>query len=75
MTPLAAREGVLEAFLATLTRIEELAREADGADLCTGMWSPIAPIRLNVGDAFLVLVAHSERHLGQAERARRSAGG
>ena len=75
MRPLIAREGVLEFFLATLARIGELAREADGADLCTGMWSPIAPIRLNVGDAFLVLVAHSERHLGQAERARRSAGG
>src|SRR6187399_358796 len=61
MTPLLARAGVLEAFLATLVRLEELAREADGADLRTGMWSPLAPIRLNVGDAFLVLVAHSER--------------
>lgn len=75
MGPLVARSGVLEAFLATLARIEALAREADGSDLRTGMWSPIAPIRLNVGDAFLVLVAHSERHLGQAERARRAAGG
>ena len=75
MSPLVARAGVLEAFVATLVRLETLAREADGADLCTGMWSPIAPIRLNVGDAFLVLVAHSERHLGQAERARRAAGG
>ena len=75
MSPLVARAGVLEAFLATLARLEVLAREADGADLCTGMWSPIAPVRLNVGDAFVVLIAHGERHLGQAERARRAAGG
>lgn len=75
MVPLAVRDHVLDAFLATLTRIEALAREADGADLRTGMWSPLAPIRLNVGDAFLVLVGHCERHLGQAERARRAAGG
>ena len=74
MTPLAVREDVVEAFLGTLARIDALAREADGADLRTGMWSPLGPIRLNLGDAFAILVAHAERHLGQAERTRRALG-
>lgn len=72
MTPLAVRDGVVAAFLGTLGRLEAIAREADGTDLCAGLWSPIAPIRLNVGDAFDVLVTHAERHLGQAERTRRA---
>lgn len=74
MTPLEVREDVVAAFLATLARIEQLAREADGADLRVGLWSPIAPVRLNLGDAFAVLVTHAERHLGQAERVRRAIG-
>lgn len=74
MTPLAVRADVTGAFLATLERIAALARQADGADLRTGLWSPLAPIRLNLGDAFDVLVTHAERHLGQAERARRALG-
>lgn len=74
MTPLAVREGVVERFLATLARIEALAREADGADLRERLWSPIAPVPLNLGDAFAILVTHAERHLAQAERARRAIG-
>ncbi len=74
MTPLAVRADVADAFVATLGRIESLAREADGAGLGERLWSPIAPIPLNLGDAFEILVAHAERHLGQAERARRAIG-
>lgn len=74
MTPLAVRTGVAEAFLATLARADALAREADGADLRERLWSPIAPVPLNLGDAFAVLVTHAERHLAQAERTRRAIG-
>jgi hypothetical protein len=74
MTPLAVRDGVVEAFAATLARIESLAREADGADLRERMWSPLGPLPLNLGDAFAILVTHAERHLAQAERARRAIG-
>lgn len=74
MTPLVVRDDVAKAFRATLARIESLARAADGADLGARLWSPIAPIPLNLGDAFEILVAHAERHLGQAERTRRATG-
>lgn len=74
MSPIAVRAGVVDAFVATLARLEALARDADGLDLCTGMWSPIAPVPLNLGDAFAILVTHAERHLGQVERARRAIG-
>lgn len=74
MTPLVVRDGVVEAFLASLTRLDALLGEADGADLGTRLWSPIAPIPLNVGDALAILVTHAERHLAQAERARRAIG-
>lgn len=74
MTPLAVRAGVVEEFLGTLARIESLAREADGADMRERMWSPVAPVPLNLGDAFAILVTHAERHLAQAERARRAIG-
>jgi hypothetical protein len=74
MSPLAVRDGVLEAFLGTLSRLEVLAREADGADLRERMWSPLAPLPLNLGDAFAILVTHAERHLAQAERTRRAIG-
>jgi hypothetical protein len=40
----------------------------------TRAMTPLA-VRDGVADAFLVLVTHCERHLGQAERARRAAGG
>jgi len=74
MTPVAVREGVVEAFLGTLARTADLAREADGADLGVRMWSPIAPVPINLGDAFAIIVTHAERHLGQAERTRRAIG-
>jgi hypothetical protein len=49
--------------------------EADGHDLGVGFSSPVSPlIRLNLGDAFRVLVVHCHRHLGQVERTRRAVG-
>lgn len=72
--PLTVRDDVAAAFLATLERTAALAREADGADLCARLWSPIAPIPLRLGDAFDIVVTHAERHLGQAERVRRALG-
>lgn len=74
MTPLRVRDDVVETFLGTLARLAALAREADGADLRERMWSPVAPVPLNLGDAFAILVTHAERHLGQAERTRRAIG-
>lgn len=74
MRPLAVRAGVVEAFVATLARTAELARDAEGADLRMRFWSPIAPVPLNLGDAFAIVVTHAERHLGQAERARAAIG-
>ena len=69
------RANVVDEFLATVRRIRELMAEADGHDLRTMMRSPVSPLfRLNVGDAFRVLVVHSHRHLAQAERTRRSVG-
>jgi hypothetical protein len=74
MTPLVVRDGVVDAFVVTLARIDALARQSDGADLRARLWSPLAPVPLNLGDAFAILVTHAERHLGQAERARRAIG-
>lgn len=74
MMPLEVRGGVIEAWLDSLARLEGLAHVADGADLRERLWSPLAPVPLNLGDAFAVLVTHGERHLGQAERARRAIG-
>ncbi|MCC6350419.1 MAG: DinB family protein [Candidatus Eisenbacteria bacterium] len=75
MRPLTVRAGVIEAFLDSLTKLEGLMHVADGADLRERLWSPLAPLPLNLGDAFEILIAHAERHLGQAERARRATGG
>ena len=75
LEPRTVRANVVEEFLAGLARAGALMREADGADLGTMMSSPILPIiRLNDGEAFELLVTHTERHLGQIERTRRSIG-
>jgi len=69
------RDQVVDVFLATVRRLRELMHEADGYDLGIGLASPVSPlVRLNVGDAFRVLVVHCHRHLGQAERTRRAVG-
>lgn len=64
------RAGALEAFLATQGTLAELLREAAGIDLVgVRISSPVSRfIRLNLGDAFKVLVVHDRRHLGQIER-------
>ena len=65
-----APRGSLEAFLATQRTIAELLGKAHGIDLVgTRVSSPVSRfIRMNLGDAFQVLLIHDRRHLGQIER-------
>ena len=48
-----------------------LMAEADGLDLNRiRFWNPIVPVlRMNLGETFLILTLHAERHLAQARRA------
>ena len=64
------RSGALEEFVA---RHEELGRliaaAGDKEWRRVRLGSPVTPlIRMNLGDAFAVLVTHAERHAGQVER-------
>jgi hypothetical protein len=66
----AARERVLDAFVGMQERLATLIERSATLD-----WrrlkgpSPVTPlVRLNLGDAFQVLVNHSNRHLNQARR-------
>ena len=69
------RPNVVDAFLATVERVRADMLQADGHDLGVGFSSPVAPlIRVNLGDAFRVLVVHCHRHLAQVERTRRAVG-
>ena len=69
------REQVVDSFLAGIGRVRTLLHEADGCDLRVGLTSPVSPLfRMNLGDAFRILVVHSHRHLAQAERTRRAVG-
>jgi len=69
------RPNVVDAFLATVERLRAALLQADGLDLGVGFASPVTPlIRLNLGDAFRVLVVHAHRHLAQVERTRRAVG-
>ena len=71
----AVRANVVEHFLAGIRRLREQLVAADGLDLGTGLASPVsALIRVNLGDAFAINVAHAHRHLGQVERTRRALG-
>jgi hypothetical protein len=71
----APREHAVDEFLAGIVRLRTLMLEADGCDLRVMLSSPASPLlRLNLGDAFRVLVVHSHRHLAQAERVRRAVG-
>ena len=71
----APREQVVDAFLAGVARARVLMHEVDGHDLGLGFASPVSPLfRVNIGDAFRLLVVHSHRHLAQAERTRRAVG-
>jgi hypothetical protein len=69
------RAQAVDAFLAGIARVRTLMREVDGYDLRVGLASPASPlVRINLGDAFRMLVVHSHRHLAQAERTRRAVG-
>lgn len=71
----APRAQVVDAFLGGIARLRAHLLEVDGHDLTIGLASPVSPlIRLNLGDAFRILVVHSHRHLAQAERTRRAVG-
>lgn len=71
----AAREHVVDEFLAGVARLRALVVAADSLDLSVGLPSPAsALIRLNLGDALRVAVVHCHRHLAQAERTRRAIG-
>ncbi len=68
--PPTAREGVIEAFVA---RHEELRRQLDDAvGVNINRYKVTSPairlFRLNLGDAFRLLVVHAQRHLNQAAR-------
>jgi hypothetical protein len=70
------RPRVADEFLRRERELVELIREGTSIDWRrTRLASPVSGfIRVNLGDAFHVLVAHSRRHLGQIERIRGSAG-
>jgi hypothetical protein len=69
------RPNVVDEFLRSIAETRKLMLEADGHDLRTSMRSPIVPLlRMNVGDAFRIVVVHAHRHLAQAERTRRAVG-
>ena len=65
-----ARADVVEEYIKVRQRLIEVMRRADGYDLRrTKLSSPAAKfIRLNLGDAFMTLVVHTQRHLRQIER-------
>lgn len=65
-------EGALEKFIAQHQRVIEFVRSAKGLDYNkTRLRSPVtALVRYSLADAFIVTVAHSWRHLAQAERVR-----
>ena len=64
------RGGVVERLLGHLDALELLVGGAGGFDWRgLRMRSPVVPLfRFNLGDAFLMLVVHAERHASQMER-------
>jgi hypothetical protein len=68
--PPEARADVVEEYIKVRQRLIEIMRQADGYNLRrTKLSSPAAKfIRLNLGDAFMTLVVHTQRHLRQIER-------
>jgi len=69
------RANVVDAFLATVERLRAAMLGADGQDLGVSFASPLVSlVRVNLGDAFRVLVLHCHRHLAQVERTRRAVG-
>lgn len=69
------RDQVVDVFLASIARTRALVLEAERCDLGVSLASPASNLlRINLGDALMVMVVHAHRHLGQAERTRRSVG-
>ncbi len=69
------RPDVVPAWRAGVQRLRALVEGADGADLRTGLSSPVAWfVRLNLGDALAIPVVHGHRHMAQVERTRRALG-
>jgi hypothetical protein len=68
---------VLDAFLTTNASIRDLLRSAADVEWrCVRFGSPFARwLRLNLGDAALVLLRHGERHDQQMQRVARSLSG
>lgn len=67
------RPQVVQAFLASLPSLKAYLRALEGVDQRTSVASPIARwVRMNVGDACVILVEHAHRHLAQVERIRRA---
>lgn len=63
------RANVVEEYIRVRERLLEMVARADGFDLRTRLSSPAAKlIRINLGDALLTLVVHTQRHLSQIER-------
>lgn len=71
------RPQVIDEFLATLSETTALLHRAQGLDMRRlRMTSPISSLvrRLNLGDAFIIVVVHAQRHLGQVGRVMRQPG-
>jgi hypothetical protein len=67
---------VVKSYLSGVEELEGLMLAAAGRDLRHPHFgSPVTSLlRLNLGDAFVLLVTHGERHAGQIERVRAAAG-
>jgi hypothetical protein len=67
---LRARADVITAFIERHRRTADLLTRSAGLVWAEQMFpSPVTRlIRMNLGDAFTVLVVHAERHLGQVDR-------
>jgi hypothetical protein len=63
-------EQVFERFAADEQRLLELLKTADDVDLTrTPFRNPIMSfVRMNLADAFEIMVSHGERHIGQVEQ-------
>lgn len=70
------RNHVVEEFLRVHSQLSELMLASDGFDVnAVRIASPVTRlIRLNLGDTFMVLTLHAQRHLDQAERVTGNAG-
>jgi hypothetical protein len=70
------RNGVIDDYIRVRERFLELLQQSKGVDLNrVKMKSPVFGIfRYNLGDAWMILTRHTERHLRQVERVRANPG-